>query len=89
MTAETRTGPERAPNGDIVVSIDAMGGDSGVSEVVRGMAMSLEKNPRLRYLLHGDGELRRPHHVCGACGHYDGREVVAQVEEVDLDDEAA
>lgn len=24
------------------------------------------------------GELKRPHHVCGACGHYDGREVVAQ-----------
>ncbi|NKD46138.1 50S ribosomal protein L32 [Haematospirillum jordaniae] len=23
------------------------------------------------------GEMRRPHHVCGSCGHYDGREVVA------------
>lgn len=22
------------------------------------------------------GELKRPHHVCGHCGHYDGREVV-------------
>lgn len=35
------------------------------------------------------GELRRPHHVCGACGHYDGREIVAATEEIDLDDEAA
>ena len=23
------------------------------------------------------GELKRPHHICRACGHYDGREVVA------------
>jgi large subunit ribosomal protein L32 len=23
------------------------------------------------------GELKRPHHVCGHCSHYDGREVVA------------
>ena len=23
------------------------------------------------------GELKRPHHVCSACGYYDGREVVA------------
>jgi large subunit ribosomal protein L32 len=23
------------------------------------------------------GELKRPHHVCGLCGHYDGREVTA------------
>jgi large subunit ribosomal protein L32 len=27
------------------------------------------------------GEVKLPHHVCGSCGHYDGREVVvAQVE---------
>ncbi len=35
------------------------------------------------------GELKRPHHVCGACGHYDAREVVAQADEIDLDDDAA
>ncbi len=22
------------------------------------------------------GELKRPHHVCAACGHYNGREVL-------------
>jgi large subunit ribosomal protein L32 len=35
------------------------------------------------------GELKRPHHVCGACGHYDSREVVAQSAEIDLDEEDA
>lgn len=24
------------------------------------------------------GELKRPHHVCQACGYYNGREVIAQ-----------
>jgi large subunit ribosomal protein L32 len=23
------------------------------------------------------GELKRPHHICAACGHYDGREITA------------
>ncbi|WP_114287123.1 50S ribosomal protein L32 [Candidatus Halocynthiibacter alkanivorans] len=35
------------------------------------------------------GELKRPHHVCGACGKYDDREVVAQADETDLDEDAA
>jgi large subunit ribosomal protein L32 len=35
------------------------------------------------------GELKRPHHVCGACGHYADREVVAQTAEIDLDEDAA
>ena len=35
------------------------------------------------------GELKRPHHVCGACGWYDGREVAAVVAETDLEDDAA
>jgi phosphate acyltransferase len=42
--------------GDVVVSIDAMGGDRGVADVIRGMGKSLAENPRLRYILHGDAE---------------------------------
>ena len=45
---------------DVVLSIDAMGGDRGVGEVIRGMGKSLAKNDRLRYILHGDSaELER------------------------------
>lgn len=40
--------------GDVVLSIDAMSGERGVSEVVRGMGKSLQKNDRLRYIVHGD-----------------------------------
>ncbi len=63
MTAEaSRSGPVSArvaPGrpGDVVLSIDAMGGDHGVGEVIRGMGKSLDKNPRLRYILHGDSDL--------------------------------
>ncbi|MEM7598744.1 MAG: 50S ribosomal protein L32 [Pseudomonadota bacterium] len=35
------------------------------------------------------GELTRPHHVCAACGHYNGREVINMVDEVELEDDAA
>ena len=37
-----------------VLSIDAMGGDAGPAAVVGGMAMSLAKNPDLRFIVHGD-----------------------------------
>ncbi|MCC6008780.1 MAG: 50S ribosomal protein L32 [Rhodobacteraceae bacterium] len=35
------------------------------------------------------GELKRPHHVCPACGYYDEREVVARTADVELDEDAA
>lgn len=35
------------------------------------------------------GELKRPHHICAACGHYDDAEVVALTDEIELEDDAA
>ena len=34
------------------------------------------------------GELKRPHHVCPSCGHYDSKEVVATVKAVEDEDAA-
>jgi large subunit ribosomal protein L32 len=35
------------------------------------------------------GELKRSHHVCPACGHYNDREVVAAADEIELDEDDA
>ena len=35
------------------------------------------------------GEFKRPHHVCGSCGYYGGKEVVLTEEEIDIDEDAA
>ncbi len=44
----------------------------------RGMRRSHEALSRESYAECGNcGELKRPHHICSHCGHYDGREVVA------------
>jgi glycerol-3-phosphate acyltransferase PlsX len=48
-----------ANSDDVVISIDAMGGDRGVADVIRGMGKSLKKNPRLRFIVHGDADLLR------------------------------
>ncbi|PTX55392.1 phosphate:acyl-[acyl carrier protein] acyltransferase [Litoreibacter ponti] len=45
---------------DTVISIDAMGGDLGPAAVVSGMAKSAEKNPNLRYIVHGDEAQLKP-----------------------------
>lgn len=31
------------------------------------------------------GELKRSHHVCGGCGHYNGKQVVVQTPEPDTE----
>ncbi|MBK4216453.1 phosphate acyltransferase PlsX [Paracoccus caeni] len=46
----------RAPadGGSVVISVDAMGGDRGPTAVVAGMAESADKNPEIRFIVHGD-----------------------------------
>ena len=46
----------------------------------------ISENP---YVCSNCGELTGPHHVCASCGHYSGREVIALVEEIELDEDAA
>jgi large subunit ribosomal protein L32 len=49
-----------------------------VSPSRRGMRRSHEALGRESSLECSNcGELKRPHHICASCGHYDGREVVA------------
>ncbi|MBC9247693.1 phosphate acyltransferase PlsX [Paracoccus sp. 11-3] len=63
MTEDTSKSPTpRVPaNRDgVVISVDAMGGDNGPSAVVAGMAESADKNPEIRFIVHGDEvQLRR------------------------------
>lgn len=52
-----RTGPEPVPSqrsDDVVIAVDAMGGDRGVSAVVGGLAQAIAVNPRLRFIVHGN-----------------------------------
>ena len=49
-------GPRGDATGDVVLSIDAMGGDRGMAAVIQGMGKSLQKNTRLRFILHGNAE---------------------------------
>jgi len=49
-----------------------------VSKSRRNMRRSHHALPTMAFVeCKNCGELKRPHHVCGACGHYDGREVAA------------
>ncbi|MGB3146880.1 MAG: phosphate acyltransferase PlsX [Paracoccaceae bacterium] len=41
-------------SGQIVISVDAMGGDNGPAVVISGMALSLAQCPDLHFLLHGN-----------------------------------
>ena len=47
---------ERVDASDVVISVDAMGGDRGPGVVVAGLARAVKKHPSLRFLVHGDRE---------------------------------
>jgi len=52
----------RIPQGDAptIISIDAMGGDSGVKAVIGGMEKSARKYPNIKFIVHGnEAELKR------------------------------
>lgn len=62
MTRTTDNITPRSPSsgGAVVISVDAMGGDHGPSAVVAGIAQSAEKNPDIRFIVHGpEAELSR------------------------------
>jgi len=40
--------------GELTVSLDAMGGDAGPSIVISALVRSLQRNPAVRFILHGD-----------------------------------
>jgi len=46
--------------GKTVISVDAMGGDSGPSAIVAGLAKSAAKNNRIGFILHGPEQELRP-----------------------------
>ncbi len=47
-------------NGPLILSIDAMGGDSGAAAVLAGCALARRRHPALRFLLHGDEAVLKP-----------------------------
>ena len=55
-----------------------------VSKAKRNMRRAHHALPRVNLIECSNcGELKLSHHICGACGHYNGREVIAQVAEGD------
>ena len=45
---------EQVLSSNLVISIDAMGGDNSPRVVIEGLAIAAKKNPDVRFLLFGD-----------------------------------
>lgn len=76
------TGAQTGSDNTIVLSIDAMGGDSGPGPVVAGIERSAKKNPELSFILHGPEEQLRPlverrKYLRGRCEIRDAQGVVS------------
>lgn len=41
---------------DTIISVDAMGGDTGPAAILAGLNRAIRKDPNLRFLLHGDAD---------------------------------
>lgn len=64
MSTDTSVATDQSPLGQteerIVISVDAMGGDRGPAAVVAGLSLSVGKNPRIGFVLHGDEAVLAP-----------------------------
>ena len=45
---------------DLILSIDAMGGDSGPAAILAGVAIARRRHPKAHFLLHGDEAVLKP-----------------------------
>ena len=52
--------PAQTSAGRTIISVDAMGGDSGPAAVVAGIAQSAHKNPDIGFILHGPQDILAP-----------------------------
>lgn len=71
--------------GGVVISVDAMGGDRGPAAVVAGIAQSAEKNPDIRFIVHGpkaelERLLERAGDVAARCDIRDAEGVVTMLD---------
>ncbi|MBE3637145.1 phosphate acyltransferase PlsX [Mangrovicoccus algicola] len=60
MTKTAQPAKGNGDSGNIVLSIDAMGGDKGPAMVMSGLHKALQRNARLRFLVHGDSAVLEP-----------------------------
>jgi len=45
---------------ELILSLDAMGGDAGPAAILAGAAIARRRHPKVRFLLHGDEGILKP-----------------------------